>query len=132
MVKAVKYDKMVARNRAVSKEKVERAKGAIKMLLENDEAVTVAVLVNRTGLSREFFYKNADVRSCLSLAMEQQKGMVFGRPQKAILDKAMASQLEAMKKQLARERAEKEELVKKNEKLEKALKKKDLSSLRKL
>ena len=132
MVKTMKYDRMLARNRAVSKEKVERAKSAIKNLLENEEAVTVAILANKTGLSREFFYKNADVRKCLALAREQQSGMLFGRPQKAILDKAMAAQLDAMKKQLARERAEKEDLIKKNEKLEKALKKKDLSSLRKL
>lgn len=129
---AVKYDNMVARNRAVSKEKVERAKGAIRHMLEEDKAVTVAALAEKTGLSKEFFYKNPEVRKDLGIAREQQQGRIFERPRKAIIDKAMAAQLEAVKKQLAKERAEKEELIKKNEKLEKALKKKDLSALRKL
>ena len=128
----MKYDKMLARNRAVSREKVEKAKSAISRMLENEEAVTVSLLAGKTGLSKEFFYKNPEVRKHLIQARERQQGMLFGRPQKALLDTAIAAQLEAVKKQLAKERAEKEELIRKNERLEKALKKKDLSALRKL
>ena len=62
----MKYDKMVARNRAVSREKVTLAKVAIGELLRENEAVTVVSLVQKTGLSREFFYKNEKVRNCLA------------------------------------------------------------------
>ena len=66
----MKYDKMVARNRAVSREKVTLAKVAIGELLRENEAVTVVSLVQKTGLSREFFYKNEKVRNCLARARE--------------------------------------------------------------
>ena len=59
----MKYDKMVERNRAVSREKVTLAKVAIGELLRENEAVTVVSLVQKTGLSREFFYKNEKVLS---------------------------------------------------------------------
>ena len=128
----MKYDKMVARNRAVSREKVTLAKVAIGELLRENEAVTVVSLVQKTGLSREFFYKNEKVRNCLARAREQQRDQIFQRPQKALFDRAMEEQLEETKRQLIRERKDKEKLEEEVSRLQKALKKKDINLLRKL
>lgn len=128
----MKYDNMVIRNRAVSREKVRLAKTAIGELLRANEAVTVAVLVRKTGLSREFFYKNEEARTCLAKAREEQRGQVFQRPQKALFDRAMAAELERAKKQLLKERKDRERLQEEVKKLQTALKRKDIDLLRKL
>ena len=128
----MKYDNMVRRNRMVNEEKKERAIFAIKKLLLENEPVTVSTLAEKTGLSREFFYKNEKVREVLTKARSQQQGVVFQRPQKAIFDKAMAAQLESMKKQLEKEKDTVRSLQAENERLQKALKKKELNVLKKL
>ena len=128
----MKYDNMVRRNRRVNEEKKERAIFAIKKLLLENEPVTVSTLAEKTGLSREFFYKNEKVREVLTKARSQQQGVVFQRPQKAIFDKAMAAQLESIKKQLEKEKDAVRSLQAENERLQKALKKKELNVLKKL
>ena len=128
----MKYDNMVRRNRRVNEEKKERAIFAIKKLLLENEPVTVSTLAEKTGLSREFFYKNEKVREVLTKARSQQQGVVFQRPQKAIFDKAMAAQLESMKKQLEKEKDTVRSLQAENERLQKALKKKELNGLKRL
>lgn len=128
----MKYDNMVRRNRRVNEEKKERAIFTIKKLLLENEPVTVSTLAEKTGLSREFFYKNEKVREVLTKARSQQQGVVFQRPQKAIFDKAMAAQLESMKKQLEKEKDTVRSLQAENERLQKALKKKELNVLKKL
>ena len=57
-----KYDKMLALNKKASDEKIERARKAIFELMDDKEKVTVPKLMQKTGLSRGFFYKNPDVR----------------------------------------------------------------------
>ena len=128
----MKYDNMVRRNRRVNEEKKERAIFAIKKLLLENEPVTVSALAEKTGLSREFFYKNEKVREVLTKARIQQQGIVFQRPQKALFDKAMAAQLESMKKRLEKEKDTVRSLQAENERLQKALKKKELNVLKKL
>ena len=128
----MKYDNMVRRNRRVNEEKKERAIFAIKKLLLENEPVTVSTLAEKTGLSREFFYKNEKVREVLTKARSQQQGVVFQRPQKAIFDKAMAAQLESMKKQLEKEKDTVRSLQAENERLQKKKKKKELNVLKKL
>ena len=128
----MKYDNMVRRNRRVNEEKKERAIFAIKKLLLENEPVTVSTLAEKTGLSREFFYKNEKVREVLTKARSKQQGVVFQRPQKAIFDKAMAAQLESMKKQLEKEKDTVRSLQAENERLQKALMKKELNVLKKL
>ena len=56
-----KYDRMIALNRKSSEEKVDKAVKAIHKMLEDGEKVTIPKLMNRTGLSRGFFYKNPTV-----------------------------------------------------------------------
>lgn len=125
-----KYDKMLAINKKVSNEKIERAKNAIFELMDEKERVTVPKLMEKTGLSRGFFYKNPDVRKAVERAIEQQGGI--NHPRKNILDMAMNSEIEALQKHLHNLQREKEELLKENEKLRKALEKKNRELLRNL
>lgn len=67
-----KYEKMLALNRKASDEKIERARKAILQLMDEREPVTVLKLMEKTGLSRGFFYKNPMVRKELDRAFEQQ------------------------------------------------------------
>ena len=52
----MKAEKMVQLNRMASRQKVNRALWEIEEMLEHEELVTIADLVERTGLSRAFFY----------------------------------------------------------------------------
>ena len=70
-----KYDKMLALNKKASDEKIERARKAIFDLMDEKEKVTVPKLMEKTGLSRGFFYKNPQVRQAVDRAVEQQVGM---------------------------------------------------------
>ena len=71
-----KYDTMIACNRKMSEEKINRAVTEIRQMLTDREKVSVPKLVKRTGLSRGFFYKNETVRKEMDRALEQQAGTV--------------------------------------------------------
>ena len=71
-----KYDKMLELNKRKSEEKVERAVLTIRTMVLEREKVSVPALMQKTGLSRGFFYKNPIVRGEIDAAMEQQAGMV--------------------------------------------------------
>lgn len=58
----MKYDKMIAVNRAESEKKVEKAIQAIEDMKSRGVQVSVTELTRCTGLSRGFFYKNMLVR----------------------------------------------------------------------
>lgn len=60
-----KYDTMLAVNKKRNKRKIDTAKKEIYKMLENGEKVTVTKLIEQTGLSRGFFYKNEEVRALL-------------------------------------------------------------------
>lgn len=94
----LKYKKMVALNKEASEAKIELARKTIWQMVEESERFTVPKLMERTGLSRGFFYKNPSVRRELDRAMEQQGGMP--EPRRGILDLAMHSELELLQKQL--------------------------------
>ena len=67
-----KYDKMLELNKRKSEEKVERAVLTIRTMVLEREKVSVPALMQKTGLSRGFFYKNPIVRGEIDAAMEQQ------------------------------------------------------------
>lgn len=125
-----KYDKMLALNKKASNEKIERARKAIFELIDEKEKVTIPKLMEKTGLSRGFFNKNPDVRQVVDQAMEQQAGMIH--PRKNILDMAMNNEIAILHKQLRTLQIEKEELQQENEKLKKALERKNRELLRNL
>ena len=123
-----KYDKMIALNKQRSGEKIDTAIKAIYKMMDEGEKVTVPKLMQKTGLSRGFFYKNPTVRRQIDRAMEQQAGMVD--PKRYIGDIAMKRQVELQQQQIVALQSENEELRKANKRLEKALEKKSLSQLK--
>ena len=67
----MKYDKMIAVNKAESEKKVEKAIQAIEDMRSRGIQVSVTELTRCTGLSRGFFYKNMLVRQKLDEATKQ-------------------------------------------------------------
>ena len=125
-----KYDKMIEENQRKSKEKIELALQAIQDMLANKERISVPKLMKKTGLSRGFFYKNPTVRHTLNQAVEQQTGMID--PRREILNMAMEKQIELLNQKVAALSRENKELKRKNEKLQKALRKQDLNFIKNL
>lgn len=125
-----KYDRMVATNKATSTAKIAKAKAEISKMVSENIQVTVGELVKRTGLSRGFFYKNPTVRDLMNQAVEEQVGMID--PRREILNMAMEKQIDLLNQKVAALTRENSELKKKNEKLQKALKKQDLSFIKNL
>ena len=117
-------------NQRKSKEKIELALQAIQDMLANKERISVPKLMKKTGLSRGFFYKNPTVRDTLNQAVEQQAGMID--PRREILNMAMEKQIELLNQKVAALSRENKELKRKNEKLQKALRKQDLNFIKNL
>lgn len=91
--------------------------------MDEREPVTVLKLMEKTGLSRGFFYKNPTVRKELDRAFEQQAGM--SNPKKKILDMAMNHEIQALLRRLREVQQDNEKLMKENETLKKALERKN-------
>ena len=125
-----KYDKMIEENQRKSKEKICLAQQTIHDMVANKERITVPKLMKKTGLSRGFFYKNPTIRDLMNQAIEEQAGMID--PRREILNMAMEKQIELLNQKVAALTRENSELKKKNEKLQKALKKQDLSFIKSL
>ena len=123
-----KYDKMVAENHKQSEEKVNRAKKAIRNMIEEEDKVTIPKLISKSGLSRGFFYKDPEVRQEIDKAMQEQAGMVDKR--KKILDMAMDNRILQLEQTVAKLQRQNRELQKQNEAMKKALNKRDLNLLK--
>ena len=125
-----KYDKMIEENQRKSKEKICLAQQTIHDMVTNKERITVPKLMKKTGLSRGFFYKNPTVRDIMNQAVEEKAGMID--PRREILNMAMEKQIDLLNQKIAALTRENSELKKKNEKLQKALKKQDLNFIKNL
>lgn len=125
-----KYDNMLAIKRERSREKITSAKIAIWELMEDGERISVLKLMKLTGLSRRFFYKNAEVRRELDDAVQQQAGTV--NPRRKILDQAMDSRIKQLQHQLAQLQRENAELKKENAILHKVLGRKNVNLIKNL
>ena len=125
-----KYDKMIEENQRKSKEKICLAQQTIHDMVANKERITVPKLMKKTGLSRGFFYKNPTIRDLMNQEIEEQAGMID--PRREILNMAMEKQIELLNQKIAALTRENSDLKKKNEKLQKALKKQDLSFIKNL
>ena len=123
-----KYDKMLELNKRKSEEKVERAILAIRTMVLEKEKVSVPALMQKTGLSRGFFYKNPEVRKAVDRALQLQAGMVDKR--RKILDMAMDNRILQLEQQVVKLKRENETLRKENEAMRKALNKRDLNLIK--
>ena len=125
-----KYDKMLELNKRKSEEKVVRAVLTIRTMILGREKVSIPALMQKTGLSRGFFYKNPIVRSEIDSAMEQQAGMVDLR--RNIISQAMETEMDLLQQQIQKLKSENENLKKENQKLKKALSKRELNLIKQL
>ena len=111
-----------------SVEKIQRAKLTIQEMIEEEDKVTVPKLMQKTGLSRGFFYKNPEVRKAVDRALQLQAGMVDKR--RKILDMAMDNRILQLEQQVVKLKRENETLRKENEAMRKALNKRDLNLIK--
>lgn len=125
-----KYEKMIALNKKRSEEMIASAKSEIYKLLDDGEKVTVPKLMQKTGLSRGFFYKNPIVRREIDRAMDQQAGMVD--PKRHIGDLVMQNRIELLEQQIRELKRENKELETKCRTMEKALGKRQLNIVKNL
>lgn len=106
----------------------------LQILLHNLSLFSYDVLIigvmQKTGLSRGFFYKNPIVRGEIDAAMEQQAGMVD--PRRNIISQAMEAEMNLLRQQLQKLKSENENLIKENQKLKKALSKKELNLIKQI
>ena len=125
-----KYDRMIALNKQASEEKIEKARREIVRMVDDGEKVSIQKLMQRTGLSRGFFYKNPAVRKEIDRALEQQAGMVD--PRREVMDMAMNNELAMLHKQMDELKAENERLRQELAATKKALAKKNVGVLKKM
>lgn len=125
-----KYDRRIALNKQASGEKIEKARREIVRMVDDGEKVSVQKLMQRTGLSRGFFYKNPAVRKEIDRALEQQAGMVD--PRREVMDMAMNNELAMLHKQMDELKAENERLRQELAATKKALAKKNVGVLKKM
>ena len=100
-----KYDRMVEVNQERSRFKEETAIRTMRKLYDKQEQITVKTLVDKTGLSRAFFYKNEMVNSELERLRAMQSNIDFTARRRIILDKVSKKRIvekenEELKKQI--------------------------------
>ena len=125
-----KYDKMIALNKKASEEKIEKARREIVRMVEEGEKLSIQKLMQRTGLSRGFFYKNPQVRKEIDRALEQQAGMMD--PRREVMDMAMNNELAMLHQKVKTLQTENEQLRKELETAKKSLAKKNIKELKKM
>ena len=119
---------MVDRNRRVNKEKADRAIRIITSMVENGEKVQICTLSRRCGLSRSFFYTNAETAAALQKAREAQ--VDIPTPPRAAASTSAA--VERMEQRLLEKDEEILRLQKEKEALQKKLSRSDIRLLKKL
>ena len=111
----MKYDKMIAVNKAESEQKIKRAMQAIEDMSARSFRVSVTELARWTGLSRGFFYKNMQVRQKLEEAVNRPPvAEVWQPPQEKEVD---GSKLQELRKDFRRSELENQRLKLENEQL---------------
>ncbi len=124
-----KYDRMLAVNKQASEAKIEKARREIVRMVDDGEKVSIQKLMQRTGLSRGFFYKNPQVRKEIDRALEQQASLAD--PRREVLDMAMNHELAMSQQEVERLRKENEQMRQELEVVKKALAKKNVGVLKK-
>lgn len=111
----MKYDKMIAVNKAESEQKIKRAMQAIEDMSAKGFQISVTELACWTGLSRGFFYKNMQVRQKLEEAAERPRVAEVWQPSQE--KEAEGSKLKMLNEDLRRSEMENQRLKLENEQL---------------
>ena len=103
------YDRMIAVNREKSEEKIRMAFQAIETMSSSGAKISVTELVKWTGLSRGFFYNNAQVRQKMLEAAGRPR--VLKRWSFQECDRAGGEELEKLKKEVLNSQEENQRLI---------------------
>lgn len=96
-----KYDKMIEYAKKISEEKTETAMIALESMYRDNIKISIAELVNSTGLSRGFFYNNPKVKSRLVELKEKQKGKVLRKSHNSSISKAQEIRIKNLERRLS-------------------------------
>ena len=111
----MKYDKMIAVNKAESEQKIKRAIQAIEDMSAKGVQISVTELTRWTGLSRGFFYKNVQARQKLEEAANRPQVAEVWQPSQE--RKVDGSKLQTLKEGFRRSEMENQRLKIENEQL---------------
>lgn len=114
-----KYERMVEVNKLRSERMENTAIEAIRKKYESNEPLCIATLVEETGLSRAFFYKNERVCTELRRLQGLQGKIDLPKARKVVLDKAMALRVKELEKENRLLKMKIQDLLDVNSKLEK-------------
>ena len=118
------YEKMVEVNRIRSERMENTAIEAIRKKYEAQEQLRIATLVEETGLSRAFFYKNERVCTELRRLQKLQGKKDLPKTRKVVLDKAIVLRIKELEAENRLLKMEIADLLDKNNKLEKVAQRK--------
>lgn len=111
----MKYDKMIAVNKAESEQKIKKAIRAIDDMSARGMPISVTELVRWTGLSRGFFYKNMQVRQRLEEAVKLPRRIDVQQPSEET--NVVGYNFQELKKDFNRCQSENQRLKVENEQL---------------
>ena len=106
-----KHDNMLLVNKQISEEKKILAINTIRRMVKNDEHISIVELTKFTGLSRSFFYKNAQVRAELDKALLFQQGRILSSRRDKTLNSALKETVRMQKHEIDTLRREKDQLA---------------------
>lgn len=131
---AMKYDAMIAINKAESEKKIHIAKKRIKTMLDNGVRISVVELARSTGLSRGFFYKNLEVREEMEQAIKKQGTVPKRKYMNKEADDTVSPQFEVIELKACNEKLleENQKLKKEVEVLKNKIARKEISILKKI
>lgn len=95
------YEKVVKHQKKIRKENEEKAITAINRLYDNKKSVTVKELVEMTGLSRSYFYKNENINEILRKILALQNGDSELPQKNVVFNLAVAKSNEVLERQVS-------------------------------
>ena len=119
-----KYERMVEVNRLRSERMENTAIEAIRKKYEAQEQLRIATLVEETGLSRAFVYKNERVCTEFRRLQKLQGKIDLPKTRKVVLDKAIVLRIKELEAENRLLKMEIADLLDKNNKLEKVAQRK--------
>lgn len=105
------YDNMLLSNKKLCEEKKILAIDTIRRMVKASEHISIVELTKMTGLSRSFFYKNAQVKAELMKALKQQEGKILTSRRDKTLNEALKETVRMQKEEIDRLRREKSQLA---------------------
>ncbi len=105
------YDNMLLANKKLCEEKKILAIDTIRRMVKAGEHISIVELTKMTGLSRSFFYKNAQVKAELMKALKSQEGKILTSRRDKTLNEALKETVRLQKEEIDRLRREKSQLT---------------------